>query len=92
MREPAFRSFTGRHRASAPGLILSFAPMLGLCGCSFNYLARSTLLGRIGLTPLRNHCSCARKYRNVRRRPEGSVVVVNPHLLLYPAARMFPGC
>ena len=52
MREPAFRSFTGRHRASAPGLILSFAPILGLCGCSFNYLARSTLLGRIGLTPL----------------------------------------
>ncbi len=52
MREPALPSFTGRHRASAPGLILRFASMLGLRGFSFNYLARSHILCGIRLTPL----------------------------------------
>jgi hypothetical protein len=55
MREPALPYCAGCYRASAPSLILRFAPMLGLCGFSFNYLARSRILSGIELTPLWDH-------------------------------------
>jgi len=92
MREPAFLSFAGRHRASAPSLILRFAPMLGLRGFSFNYLARSRILSGIGLTPLWDHRIA---FGNTAMcddmagllRGDGQFAPI-----LYPAARMFPGC